>query len=137
LKLPDGEAFDLDAFTARARSKGWSNEVAQQELDEQITGLNAMGDRFREETNAHTEIGGANLEATKADVARALNKFLPVGTPERERFRKDMEQMRVGDYTPWVLFVARVGKAMREDTHVAGRSGAAPRKSLEERLVGD
>ena len=74
---------------------------------------------------AHPEVGGAHLEATRAHANRALDRFLPVNTPEGQQFRAAMEKNGLSDWVPLVALLARAGKAMGEDPLLSPKPATA------------
>jgi hypothetical protein len=122
LTLPEGgplEQSDVDAFVATAKAKQWTNEQAQAALTEYAEGLTAQSGQFLTELQAHPEIGGTHLEQAQQHARRTLDKFLPATTLEGQALRTAMNKSGYGNYAPLVLLLARIGKAMGEDTPVA------------------
>lgn len=140
LVIPDGgllEQSDLDAFAAAAKAKGLTNEQAQAALTEHAQALEAQATRFLETTQAHPEVGGANLEAAQANAQRVLEKFLPAATPEGAELRKAMDKSGYGNYAPFVVLLSRIGRAMSEDQPMSGTRTGGARRSHAEVLFGD
>ena len=121
-----------------AKAKGWTNEQAQSALTEYGESLSAQSVAFRTQLEAHSEIGGTNLEAAQIQANRALDRFLPADSAEGKTFRSQMAKTGYGNWTPVVLLLARIGKAMGEDTPVGGlRAGdGGAKKSHAEVLFG-
>jgi hypothetical protein len=133
------DASDIAVVTELATAKGWTNEQAQAALVELGASLTAQRTAMREELDAHPEIGGTHFPAAQAQATRALDRFLPASTPEGAAFRAAMDKSGYGNYPPLVLMLARIGKAMGEDTPLAtGAAGhSVAKRSLEERMFGD
>ncbi len=132
LALPDGgplDAADLDAFTAVAKEKGWTNEQAQAALTEHAEALVAQAHRFLTETQAHTEIGGDKLAVAQQHARAVLDKFLPADSPEGQVLRSGLDKTGYGNWTPLVLLLARIGKAMAEDSPIADGARASGAKA--------
>jgi hypothetical protein len=143
LRLPDRtplDQSDLESVAAIARAKGWTNEQAQAALEEMGTSLAEQTTRFRHELDADPEVGGAHLEQAQVWAKRALDRFLPEGSPQGQRFRMAMNKSGYGNFLPLVTLLARIGKAMSEDQPGAGsmaRVFSNPQRSQAERLFGD
>lgn len=130
LTLPDGgplEASDLEAFAALARAKGWTNEEAQTALAEHAHALTAQSERFLTELKSHAEVGGDHLAVAQQQANTVLDRFLPAESPEGQVLRSGLHKSGYGNWTPLVLLLARIGKAMAEDRPLSG-GGAAPPK---------
>lgn len=91
-------------------------------------------------TKDDPEIGGKNLPATMANVARALDHF---GEPsvkdkdgnETNEFRRMLNETGIGNHPALVRMFAKIGAAAGEDGALArGDKGAAVKKSPEEVL---
>jgi hypothetical protein len=119
LAIPENSGLDqadLDAVAEQARAKGWTNDQAQAAINEASAQLVAQREAYASELVAHPELGGANLEATRANAHRFLDRFLPVTTPEGQALRAAMTKNGMGDWVPFLALAARAGKAMGEDT---------------------
>lgn len=137
LKYPEGllDAEQQKSFTALAEKLGLPGEKAQalvQHYGEIAAAaaksaeaaFAAQQEQFRAAIESDKELGGANLEATKAAAQRALKKF---ASPElMELFGHGL-----GNHPEVARFVARVGKAMAEDT-VAGTTKSTTNGELTE-----
>ena len=124
------DANDLAEFATLAKAKGWTNEQAQAALTEHAQSLTAQADRFLTETKSHTEIGGDKLVVAQQQARAALDRFLPAETPEGQALRSGLDKSGYGNWTPLVLLLARIGKAMGEDRPIgsdASGGGAQPR----------
>lgn len=140
LTVPEGghvDEADAKALETIARAKNWTNDQAQQALTEHAASLAAQSGRFREELNAHAEIGGDKLPVTETTVRAVLDRFLPASQPEGARLRADLTKNGYGNYAPLVLLLARIGHAMGEDKpgQQSGGGGNKP-KSQEDVLYG-
>lgn len=140
LALPDEtplEESDLTAFAELAKSKGWTNEQAQAALTEHSNALAAQSGRFLTELQGHSEIGGDKLAAAQQHAKAVLDKFLPADSPEGKVLRSGFNKSGYGNWTPLVLLLSRIGKAMAEDSPAG--AGAVPSggpKSAAEALYG-
>lgn len=130
-KLPEGVQLDeagLGKFREFAKSAGLTSEQAEKVLalthaanvEAQKAAADAHSKRITEwETalKADKELGGAAFEATKAAAQKAIVKF------GSDALKELFESTALGSHPEMVRFVARVGKAMAEDS-IAGTSGA-------------
>lgn len=141
IKLPEGFKADTEAMTSWKKAIQDMNlepeaakklaqqgadiyvKAAQDLLGKQTEEDDAQQAKWQAEVKADKEFGGTNFEATAADVQRAVQRF------GGDAFRQAMNESRMGDHPEVVRFIARVGKAMREDS-VAGTGdhGAGPAK---------
>lgn len=118
LALPQGgvlDATDVDAISAIAKDRKWTNEQAQAALQEMHDQQVAQNQRFLSTLTAHPEVGGTNLEAAQLNAQRALDAFLPPDSPEGKELRLVMNKSGYGNYAPLVVLLSRIGKAMGED----------------------
>lgn len=128
---------DLREIEALAKREGWSQEDAQAHLAEQVTARQGATAAMMERAKAHTEIGGANLEAAQTNARAFMDHFLPANTPDGEELRRGLTKLGLANYPPLVVLFARAGKAMAEDSPAFGstKSGASE-KTAEDRLYG-
>lgn len=141
LTLPTGgtlDATDVETVAAMAKERKWTNEQAQAALDELHTQNSAQAARYLSTLQAHTEVGGAHLEASQLAANRALDHFLPANTPEGAELRSVMNKSGYGNYAPLVVLLSRIGKAMGEDKGLAtsASSAAAAPQSAAQVLYG-
>ena len=122
LTVPDADGFKdqfdtghLDVFMTKMRRAGLSNERAQVALDALPDEYAEDQQRLRAELEAHPSLGGTQLEAVEQRVKRALDHFLPAGTPDGDRFRRDMSLTGWGNYPPLVAWANAVGLSIAED----------------------
>jgi hypothetical protein len=136
LTLPDKgvlDQSDLDAVVAMAKSKGWTNEQAQEAANELNANLQAQATAFKSELDQHPEIGGTKFQAAQEHAMRALDRFLPATSLEGAAFRTAMNKSGYGNYAPLMLMLSRIGKAMAEDKPTAGAattSDAKPKSAV-------
>lgn len=130
LQLPQGpqgavlDQDDLQSITALAQKYQWTNEEAQAALEESHTQLLTQRGQLRDRLISHAEVGGAHLEAAQVAAFRVLDRFLPVTEAEGAEFRSFIEKTGYGNWTPLVVLLSRIGKAMGEDSP-ASRSATA------------
>lgn len=126
LKAPEGgrvDAEDLTAFAAVAKANELSAEDAQLLVDEHNDALNAQAAKFEAEMTANPTYGGAALPETQKHATATLNRFAPAGDPLGDALRRDLVKSGYGSKLSVVSFLARIGKAMAEDTPVHAPSG--------------
>lgn len=128
-KAPEGvEQLDtqlVETFTPLAKELGLSNEQAQQLVNlapqiqqrmaqQQAESWGKQLEAWVGEVKADKDIGGSNLPATMASAQKVMQQF---GTPE---LKAALEQTGMGNHPELVRLFAKVGKAMGEDSFVAG-----------------
>jgi hypothetical protein len=104
-----------DRLLAIAKVSAWTQSDLDSEVDAHIAQLRAQHQAYTAELDAHPEIGGVHKAAAQQDAQRALDIALPPGTPERQRWDRDVASQGLTNYTPLVLALVRVGRLMRED----------------------
>jgi hypothetical protein len=133
LAVPDGgplDASDLEQFAALAKEKGWTNEQAQAAVTEHASALAAQSTQFLSDLKAHTEVGGEKLAVAQQLSRSVIDKFLPADSPEGQVLRSGLDKTGYGNWTPLVLLLSRIGKAMAEDAPLgtdSARGAGAPR----------
>jgi hypothetical protein len=120
LTVPEGaeaylDADDLKHIEAVARAKGWTNEVAQEAIEEHADALAAQSAAFRSQTEKDSTYGGEHLAETQRLVATVLDKFAPDDDPLGKALRRDLARSGYGNKLSVVSLLARIGKAMSED----------------------
>lgn len=131
LSIPAGghvDQADVDAIATIARAKDWTNDEAQAVLAEHAREMASQTERFLTGAKAHAEIGGAHFETAQTHTRAVLDKFLPAGTPEGDALRAGLNKTGYGNWTPLVVLLSRIGKAMAEDTPLA-RSAAGSQQA--------
>jgi len=143
LAVPDGAGEYLDAdtitqFEAFARANDWTNEEANDALEEHADLLAQQSAAFRAVTEKDPTYGGEKLAETQRQTRRVLDRFAPADDPLGAELRRDLARSGFGNKLSVVSFLARVGKAMAEDQPDAGAQGAKPadsgKKPLEDTL---
>jgi uncharacterized protein (DUF4415 family) len=142
--VPDGVVLDAEVteqFKAVAKELNLPQEAAQKVTDlgvqlaqkwaeESAARIAEMQTGWRNETQADREIGGDTLPQTLSVAKAAVDKF---GTPALGEL---LEQSGLGNHPEIIRFCARVGKAVSEDTFVAG-GVTTPKKSHAQVLFPD
>jgi hypothetical protein len=139
LALPAGsvlEQSDVDAFATFARERNLTNDEAQAALAEHDAALRAQSDRFLTDLKAHAEVGGDHLAVSQQRANAVLDKFLPAESPEGKVLRAGLAKSGYGNWTPLVLLLDRIGKAMGEDLPIKAGAGAGAR-STEKKSTAD
>lgn len=136
LKVPEGYEFaegELEAITEKAKELGLSNEQAQSLVemkadwsvkaqDEAEANLGKLAESWADEVRADKEFGGDKFDESLQDVKRAMDSFAD------DQLKTALEETGFGNHPQLFRFVARIGKALREDGHVAGdRGNSSPR----------
>jgi hypothetical protein len=139
-KAPEGvEQLDsqlVETFTPLAKELGLNNDQAQKLVDlapqiqqrmaqQQAEAWGKQLEAWVGEVKADKDIGGNNLPATMASAQKVMQQF---GTPE---LKAALEQTGMGNHPELVRLFAKVGKAMGEDSFVAGgKSSSGGAQSL-------
>lgn len=132
LKVPSSnplDAKDLEGFEAFARRMNWTNEEAQVMLDEQIAGVEATLERFKEEAAADPDYGGEKLAETQRLANVVLDAIRPKGHPRRDAFLQILTKGGHVNNIEVLSFLADVGRAASEDGTGAGFGGVKPPKA--------
>lgn len=122
VQVPEGFVVDearLGEFTTLAQKLGLDSEKAQELMDFQARGQNALVEStaaqleetrkgWLAEIESDTEIGGANLARTKDRMQQFMVAF---GTPELKKF---LNETGLGDHTEMVRLAERIGARMTE-----------------------
>lgn len=136
LKLPDGvpmlaeEAQELiDKAATDAKARGLSQEQANAVLGDRaevVKQHREIVNGWAEEVKADTEFGGANLANTEKHSKAALAKFFPEITAEM------LNKTGIGNHPGFVRGLARIGRAMQPDGHVAAGDPQPAKKTTKE-----
>lgn len=137
-KAPEGREFDpvvIAQFSEVAKELNLPQDAAQKVLDKMGPALAARQENaiaaaradWVAKTTADGEIGGPEL-AQK--VALANGTFEKFGTPE---LRALLDETGLGDHPEMIRWAHRVGKAMSEDSFVAG-NGARSTETTAQRM---
>lgn len=128
-KAPEGvESLDaklVETFTPLAKKLDLTNEQAQELVnlapqiqqrlaEQQAEAWGKQLEAWVGEVKADKDIGGSNLPATMASAQKVMQQF---GTPE---LKAALEQTGMGNHPELVRLFVKVGKAMGEDSFVAG-----------------
>lgn len=127
----------LAQFGELAKSLNLNQANAQKLVDEHIKAMTGLRDSmetariemeagWRKATESDKDFGGANLPANLALASKALQQF---GTPELTKFLT--QDTKLGDHPEILRLFARVGKALGEDTHIAGGVTATPKTAAQ------
>jgi len=130
-------ADDLAYFASVAKASKWTQADAQSELQAHVDRAKAavtkQAARWMAETTGDSEVGGAQLETTQRHVKSVRDRFLPASEDDGKALRTSMNTSGYGNYRPLVRLLARIGKAMAEDSPALGK-GAGGERSTEETL---
>ncbi|MFA5943185.1 MAG: hypothetical protein WC876_01825 [Candidatus Thermoplasmatota archaeon] len=146
VKLPEGiKLEDLGALEPLAKEVGLDSAKAQKVVDhflaidkarqeKQTAELDAVHADWKKQLRADKDFGGAAFEASRANALKAVSKY---GDADLNSF---LSGNAVGDHPGLFRMLARIGKAMAEDS-VAGTSSNGvkppPEKTLAERMFPD
>lgn len=112
------EGEEAENYGRLAKGMGLTQEQAQKFYDltqEHVATMVAKADRIGiEATLSDSEIGGQNLESTRASVSRALTAY---ATPE---FRNVIKTMGLSNNPEILRFLKRVGEGLGQDSRFAG-----------------
>lgn len=130
LSIPEGAEKwlgdeDIKQVAAIAKAQGWTNEQAQQALDDHADRLVAQSETFRELTENDPDIGGEKLAATQALASRALDRIRPTTHKRSDAFRALLTKSGYGNHPEVIAFLADIGKLMKEDGPAVG-AGTPP-----------
>jgi hypothetical protein len=131
-RLPAEQVAQVEAF---AKANKLTNAQAQAILESQnATAANLENAQKAQLEQAQAawlkasmddpDIGGDKLKATAENCRRLIDKFLPAGNPDGDKFREDLKTTGLGNYTPLMKFLNNIYKSMGEDQLVL--STAAP-----------
>jgi len=112
LNLPQDQAQKIADLGARQ---------AQRWADRQLKALDEASEGWVKATRSDAEVGGERLNEALAAGRRAMDAF---GTPELKSL---LNETRLGNHPELVRFIARVGKAISDDTFVSGDRSAGTR----------
>ncbi len=129
------DAGDLAAIEKVARDNDWTNQEAQDLVNEQVEASAALALRYFETTKADAEYGGDKLAATQQLARAAVDRIRPQGHARREAFMSFINRAGAGNHIEVVSFLADLGKLMAEDSPAQGRIGSSPSgQTVEEKL---
>ncbi len=130
-KAPEGKAYDsnlIAAFEAGAREANLPQDAAQKLLDQmspklqerQAEQVTAIRKEWFDASSSDKEFGGDNLAVNLGIAKKALDTF---GSPE---LNKLLVSTGLGNHPEMIRLMFKAGKALSEDTFVAG---SAPSRS--------
>lgn len=143
LKAPKDSYLDntaVDSVKAFAKEKGLSPDQAQALLERESANVASFVEQqekareelrtsWLEQAKTDKEIGGDGFNANAELAKRVVEKF---GTDD---FKKALDESGLGNHPELVRILARIGKAMGNDTLVVpGSISGTPRPSMAERL---
>ncbi len=112
LNLPQSQAQKIADLGARQ---------AQRWAEHQQKAVNDASEAWLKATKSDAEVGGEKLNDALAAGRRAMDAF---GTPALKGL---LNESRLGNHPELVRFIARVGKAISDDTFVSGDRSAVTR----------
>jgi hypothetical protein len=138
-KAPEGTEYDsgiVAAFEAGAKEANLPQDAAQKLLDQmspkiaelQVERATAIRKEWFEASKSDKDFGGDKLEANLAIAKKALDTF---GTPE---LNKLLVSTGLGNHPEMIRLMFKAGKALSEDTFVAGTGSAVSQKKATDLL---
>lgn len=120
LKLPEGyDVADAKAIAAMAKDQQWTLEEAQAALQASHDWQVRQRSELKARLHADPEVGGEHLAQAQQHALRVLDRFMPATEPAGIEFRALLNKTGYGDHPDVIRFLARIGKAMGEDTMVS------------------
>lgn len=142
LVIPDDAKTFIDSDVIKqvetmARQSGWSNEDAQNALNEHVLMVQEADKNFLTQLKADPDYGGDKLPQTQQLAKSIIDLVRPEGHPRREAFMRAINRVAAGNHPEFVSFLADLGKRAAEDStgHRQGATGVKP-KSMEETFYG-
>lgn len=138
-KLDAGELAEIEAF---AKSKGFTNEQAQEYLNGKEAAVTSYANReqeklvqlndvtWKQELMADMEFGGKEFEANGHLADRAANAFFGEG------FAEDLKSMKLNHNPKLFRGLVRIAKAMQDDKLVTGGASQVTEKSAADVFYG-
>lgn len=130
-KAPEGVELDstaVDEFKAVAAELKLPAESAQKVVDlyaklqqQRADAFAAQVETWGEQVRADKELGGTKLDETLATARKTVDTF---GTP---KFKALLNSTGMGNHPEVVRMMAKIGKAISEDTIVRGNTSASPK----------
>ncbi|HLB68745.1 MAG TPA: hypothetical protein VJN63_09850 [Thermoplasmata archaeon] len=128
LKIPDGSLLaqaDIDSISAWAKERGYTNEEAQEIVGREhetslrvIESLKTQHEREQQawvdSVKADPELGGDKLSTTRDLAGKVLRRF------GSDKLAEDVKRTGLGNYPEFVRLLARIGRAISEDTLATG-----------------
>lgn len=145
LKLPEGSLLDpatVEKISSFAKERGLSNEQAQAILEResasvseyvkgQEEGLKAEAQKWVETIRSDKEIGGDAFNKSVEHAKRLVDRYATAD------FKKVLDDTGLGNHPELVRMLARIGKAMADDTAVLpGTSSSTGQRSAAEIMYG-
>lgn len=143
LAIPDDAKDYVDADLLKsveqmARESGWSNDDAQNAVNEHALMLKKADAGFLAQLKGDADYGGEKLAETQRLAKSIIDLVRPEGHPRREAFIRAINRVAAGNHPEFVSFLADLGKRAAEDQ--PGQSTGAKKageKTAESVLYGD
>lgn len=144
LKLPEGAKLDakhLEATVEYAKALGLNQEQAQKLLERDASlveghwkGMQAnhaqQVEKWGDAVKNDKDLGGTNFDTTVTSARRAVDRF---GSPD---LKKALNETGLGNHPELVRMLAKIGKAMAEDSFVDSKNPAGKPKDAASVLYG-
>lgn len=141
LKLPEGALMtekQLADLKAYAESKGFNQEQAEALVERENSFLRGQQEQVELEKAgwakmvvSDPEIGGDRYKDTLMDCKVVMDRFADA------EFKEVLNKTGLGDFPGFVKMVARIGRAMRDDSLVKASKEVKPVKSLADIMYPD
>jgi len=103
-------------------------KLAQKWQAQQATALSEAAAKWATDSTADKEFGGDKLQENLGVAKKALDTF---GSPELKTL---LNESGLGNHPEIIRLLFKAGKAISEDTHVAGKPGSTPAASAAQRM---
>lgn len=127
LKVPEGLSFD-DATLSEVKAMGEHGQKAvdlvQKFVSQQAQAHEQQVKAWGEAIAKDPELGGQNIEATRATAQKAMVAFAEAKPEQAKALKELVEQTGLGDHPALIHLMNWVGKALGEDT-IAGTAQPA------------
>jgi hypothetical protein len=130
----DGDV--LKSVETLARESGWSNEDAQNAVNEHATMLKRANESYLAQLKADADYGGEKLAETQRLAKAAIDLVRPEGHARREAFIRAINRVAAGNHPEFVSFLADIGKRAAEDQPSQSSGARRGEKTVEETLYG-
>lgn len=128
----------LPLIAAEAKALGLSQEQAQQMVTVRSAAIAAVSAANLADAQADPEIGGDKFDTTVKHAVAGRDYLFPPDTDEGKAVTAWFDQTGLGNHKTFLRAMARIGKALAEDTPVVGKvGGKKTTKSREEAMFGD
>lgn len=127
LKVPEAardylDDSDVATISALAKQYQLTNEEAQAELEKHADRIAQQSATFRTALEADPHLGGDKLVETQRLGNLVLDRYAPAADPLGKELRQVLVKSGFGNHKAVVAFLAKIGRAMAEDSPSAGHA---------------